>query len=49
MVIFEWLLAAWMAFSLMCLLVIGRILAEIRNHLNRSAAERALGRGVALS
>jgi hypothetical protein len=43
MAIFEWLVVAWMAFSLMCLLAIGQVLAEIRKHLNRRAAQRALG------
>jgi hypothetical protein len=44
MAIFEWLMAAWMTFTLMFLLAIGKVLAEIRNHLNRSATQRALGR-----
>jgi hypothetical protein len=40
MLIFEGLVVAWMVFSLVLLLGIGQVLAEIRNQLNRKAAQR---------
>jgi hypothetical protein len=43
MAIIEWLVAAWMAFSLMFLLAIGIVLGGIRNLLNRTGTQRALG------
>ena len=42
--IFQWLVVAWMVFSVLLLLAIGQVLAEIRNQLNRRAAQREMGR-----